>query len=90
MLTLTYVQRTGWVSDRRCTIADLSIVLFHRLGPRRLLQHLVLHDDLFVGVDGGFCVIRVIARLVSARLIGRLRAQRFFAFTAQQLTKYIV
>lgn len=57
-------------SDGRRAVADLHVELVGRLGQRRLLQHLVLHDHLLVGVDRGVRVVRVIPRLVSARLIG--------------------
>lgn len=73
-------------SDRRRAVADLRVELVRRLGQRRLLQHVVLHDGLLVGVDRGVCVVGVVPRLVSARLIGRLRGQRLFALKAQQLT----
>ena len=73
-------------SHRRRAVAhvDVELVCFGRR-RRRLLQHAVLHDHLLVGVDGRIGVVRVVARLVAARLIGRLRRQRLLALTAQQL-----
>ena len=57
-------------SDGRRAVADLHVELVRRLGQRRLLQHLVLHDHLLVSVDRSVRVVRVVPRLVSARLIG--------------------
>lgn len=48
-------------SDRGCAIANLNAELFCCLGQRRLLQHLVLHDHLLVGINGAVCVIGVVA-----------------------------
>lgn len=72
-------------SDGRRAVADLHVEFLRRLDLRRLLQHVVLHDHLLVGVDGRVRVVRVVARLVAAGLIGRLRGQGLFALAAQQL-----
>lgn len=74
-------------SDGRRAVADLHVEFVGRFGQRRLLQHVVLHDHLLVSVDRGVCVVRVVPRLVSARLIGRLRGQRLFTLAAQQLAE---
>lgn len=72
-------------SDRRRAVADLHVEFLRRLGLRRLLQHVMLHDHLLVGVDGRVRVIWVVTWLVAARLIRRLRGQWLLALTAQQL-----
>lgn len=58
------------VSDGWRAVTDLNIEFFCSFDGQRLLQHVVLHDHLLVGIDRGVCVIRVVPRLVSARLIG--------------------
>lgn len=72
-------------SDWRCAVADLHVKFLRRLGLRRLLQHVMLHDHLLIGVDGRVRVIRVVAWLVAARLIRWLGGQWLFALAAQQL-----
>lgn len=57
-------------SDRRRAVADLRVEFVGRLEQRGLLQQVVLQDGLLVGVDGRVRVIRVVPRLVAARLIG--------------------
>lgn len=44
-------------SDWRCAVANLHVEFLRRLGLRRLLQHVMLHDRLLVGVDGRVRVI---------------------------------
>lgn len=44
-------------SDRRRAVADLHVEFLRRLGLRGLLQHVMLHDHLLVGVDGRVCVV---------------------------------
>ena len=47
-------------SDRWSAVADLHVEFVRRLGQRRLLQQVVLHDHLLVSVDWGVCVVRVV------------------------------
>lgn len=56
--------------NRGSAIADLSVKLVVPLGEPRLLQSVPLQDHLFVGIHRSLCVIRMIARLVAAGLIG--------------------
>lgn len=82
------VKRVGakWAwSDRGRAVADLRVEFVGHLVRPRLLQHVVLHDRLLVGVDGRVRVVGVVPRLVPAGLIGRLRGHGLFALTAQQV-----
>lgn len=57
------VKRLGlqWVrSDRWRAVADLRVELVGHLVWLRLLQHVVLHDGLLVGVDGRVHVVGVV------------------------------
>lgn len=72
-------------SDRRRAVADLGAELVRHLGQRRLLLHVVLHDDFLVCIDWSVCVVRVVPWLISARLIGWLGRHGLFAFAAEQL-----
>lgn len=47
-------------SDGWRAVANLHIEFVRCPGQRRLLQHVVLHDHLLVGVDRGVCVVRVV------------------------------
>lgn len=60
----------GRESDRWRAVADLGVIFVRRLVQRRFFPHVVPQDHLLVGIDGGICVVRVVAGLVSARLIG--------------------
>lgn len=82
------VKRVGakWAwSDRWRAVADLRVEFVGHLVRPRLLQHVVLHDRLLVGVDGRVRVVGVVPRLVPAGLIGRLRGHGLFALTTQQV-----
>ena len=71
--------------NRRCTVTYIHAKFLSRLGQWPF-HWVPLQDHLLVGVDrilSSLCIIRVVPRLVPARLIGRLRFQRLFTLAPE-------